>query len=369
MSTPTPGHVLMTTDAVGGVWHYACDLAAELARAGTRVTLAVLGPAPGAAQRGCLHDAAEITLVETGLPLDWLCADAPAAAASAQVLAEIARACGAELVHCNSPALAGAARFPVPVVAVAHGCIATWWEAAKPGAPLDPALRWHAEMMRRGLLAADAVVAPSVSFAATLQATYRLPRLPLVVHNGRPPAAPDLGAQRLNAALCAGRMWDPVKNAAVLDAAASLTDITVLAAGPTRGPNGEEARFAHAVALGELPGPDLADLLALQPIVVSPATFEPFGLAVLEAAAAGCALILSDIATFRELWDGAAVFVDPADPAALAAAIAEVHADPDRREALGAAARARSARFTPAATAEGMAAIYRSLVTRKEVAA
>ncbi|HEX8375447.1 MAG TPA: hypothetical protein VF606_09745, partial [Geminicoccaceae bacterium] len=39
-------HVLMTTDAVGGVWTYSLDLAAALATRGVRTTLAVLGPAP-----------------------------------------------------------------------------------------------------------------------------------------------------------------------------------------------------------------------------------------------------------------------------------------------------------------------------------
>lgn len=362
-------HVLMTADAVGGVWHYATDLARELAGEGVRVSLVVLGPPPGAAQRRCLDGARGVTLIETSLPLDWMCKDAAQAAAASRALVRLSRELGADLVHCNSPALIGAAAFPVPVLAAAHGCVATWWQAAKGDLPIDPSLSWHGELMRRGLLAAQAVVAPSASFAASLQSTYRLPRLPLVVHNGRPQAAPDIGAQRLNAALCAGRMWDPVKNAAVLDAAAGMSDVTFLAAGPLRGPHGEAARFAHVVALGELPGPYLAELLALQPILVSPATFEPFGLAVLEGAAAGCALVLSDIPTFRELWEGAALFVDPADAAGLAAAVARVYAEEALRSDLGAAARARSARFTPAATARGVAAVYRALCAGSEAAA
>lgn len=367
MSGAAPSHVLMTTDAVGGVWQYATDLAAELARAGTRVTLAVMGPAPNDAQRRRLPDG--VTLIEPGLPLDWLCANAAEASAAAWQLARLARSCGADLVHCNAPALVGAAAFPVPVVAAAHGCISTWWKAAKPGSEIDPALRWHGVMMRRGLLAADAVVAPSASFAVQLQATYRLPRLPLVVHNGRPSAAADTGTQRLNAVLAAGRMWDPVKNAATLDAAAGLSLLPFLAAGALRGPHGEEARFTHVTALGELSGEALGDLLALQPIFISPATFEPFGLAVLEAAAAGCALLLSDIPTFRELWDGAALFVPPHDAEGFAAAVTRLHADPEARETLGEAARARALRFTPGANARGIIAVYRRLMTGRERAA
>ncbi|WP_349514547.1 glycosyltransferase family 4 protein [Erythrobacter sp. NFXS35] len=362
----------MTTDAVGGVWQYSTDLARELARGGYQVSLAVLGPAPDEAQRRCAAGIDGVRLLETGLPLDWMCEGADEARQAAQSLARLAHACGADLIHCNSPALAGAAAFPVPVVAVAHGCIATWWQAAK-AEPLDRALRWHGEMMRRGLLAADVVVAPSASFAATLQSTFRLPQMPLVVHNGRPATASGTsvtgGPHRLDAALTIGRMWDPVKNGALLDAAAGMIDLRFLAAGPLCSPHGEEITFAHIQALGQVPGPALNELLALRPIAVSAARFEPFGLAVLEAASAGCALVLSDIATFRELWDGAALFSDPDDAEGFAAAITRVHGDPALRQQLGTAAQARAARYTPAATADAVMALYRTFRPDREAAA
>lgn len=365
----TGRHVLMTTDAVGGVWQYSTDLARELARGGYQVSLAVLGPAPDDAQRCCAAGIDGVRLLETGLPLDWMCEGADEVTQSAQSLARLADACGADIIHCNSPALAGAADFPVPVVAVAHGCIATWWQAAK-SEPFDPAYRWHGEMMRRGLLSADVVVAPSASYATTLQATYRLPQMPLVVHNGRPATASGMGGRhRLDAALTIGRMWDPVKNGELLDAAAGMIDLRFLAAGPLCSPHGEEITFAHIQALGQVPGPELNELLALRPIAVSAARFEPFGLAVLEAASAGCALVLSDIATFRELWDGAALFADPDDADGFAAAITRVHCDPALRQQLGTAAQARAARYTPAATADAVMALYRTLRPDREAAA
>lgn len=359
--------ILMTTDAVGGVWQYACDLAAQLAAGDCEVTLALLGPAPGKALRAELP--AGVRLIETGLPLDWLCDGPGEVQRAARELAGLAAETGADLVHCNSPALAGAAAFPVPVVTVAHGCIATWWQGAR-GGPLDPALGWHAERVRRGLTGSAATVAPSAAFAAMLAATYRLPCSPVVVHNGRPPAPATAGeVHRFHAALSVGRMWDPAKNAAVLDAAAAQCGVRLLAAGPLRGPRGEQARFAHAVALGTLPGACLAELLQLRPVFVSAATFEPFGLAVLEAASAGCALVLSDIPTFRELWDGAALFVPAQDAAGFAATIDRVHRDPELRWRLGEAAHGRAQRFTPAAMARGMAAIYAPLLKTRAVAA
>ena len=85
----------------------------------------------------------------------------------------------------------------------------------------------------------------------------------------------------------------------------------------------------------------------------------------LEAAQAGCALVLSDIPTFRELWDGAAVFVPANDPTAAAAALDALLATPERTAELGAAARAASARYTVEAMADGMLAVYAGLLASR----
>jgi glycosyltransferase involved in cell wall biosynthesis len=223
--------------------------------------------------------------------------------------------------------------------------------------------------MGRGLAAAAAVVAPSASYAATVRRTYRLPALPRVVHNGREPVKQGPPSEPLEAALTVGRLWDPVKNAALLDRAAADLALPFFAAGAQRGPHGETVPLSHLAPLGQLDADKLAALLAQRPVFVSAATFEPFGLAVLEGASAGCALVLSDIATFRELWDGAAVFADPRDPASFAAAIAAVMADPAERSALASAAASRSARFTRSAAATAMSAIYGELAGLREVAA
>ncbi len=72
----------MTSDAVGGVLHYALDLAAGLADYGVQTTLALLGPAPTEAQRRAAATVPGLELAETGLALDWLAED-PAAVTAA----------------------------------------------------------------------------------------------------------------------------------------------------------------------------------------------------------------------------------------------------------------------------------------------
>jgi glycosyltransferase involved in cell wall biosynthesis len=86
---------------------------------------------------------------------------------------------------------------------------------------------------------------------------------------------------------------------------------------------------------------------------------------VLEAAQAGCPLVLSDIPTFRELWDGAAIFVAPNDDAAIAAALEGLLRDPEERARAGAAARERAGRYTVAAMTAGVLGVYRDLLAAR----
>ena len=223
--------------------------------------------------------------------------------------------------------------------------------------------------MRDGLLAADATVAPSASFAEHVRRRYRLPRPPLVVHNGRTPPTMAGDDPLASHALTAGRLWDRVKRTPLLDAIAARLPVRFRAAGPVEAPHGERVAANYLDLLGTVPAADLAREYAARPVFVSAASFEPFGLAVLEAAQAGCALVLSDIATFRELWDGAALFVAGDDPAVWADAIGALVADQPRRLALGAAGAERAARYTPAATASAMADLYAGLLDRRRAAA
>lgn len=362
--------VLMTADAAGGVWTYSLDLARGLAETGVRTTLAVLGPPPSFDQRALAGTVPGLAVVETGLPLDWTAETPDEVLRAGGQLASLAEAVGADLVHLNSPAFAAGGDFDRPVLGVCHSCVATWWDAVRAG-PLPPDLAWRADLVRRGYEASDALVAPSASFATATAATYGLGSVPQVVFNGRRPAptSPGAGRPAERAVFTAGRLWDDGKNVLVLDRTAARLSVPVLAAGPTRGPNGAEVVLRHAHPLGLVSDEAIAAQLARQPVFVSAARYEPFGLAVLEAAQAGCPLVLSDIPTFRELWDGAALFVPADDDAYLADAIEGLLSNRRRADEFGRQARARAERYRVEAMVAGTLAAYRSVRTGRAAAA
>ena len=121
--------------------------------------------------------------------------------------------------------------------------------------------------------------------------------------------------------LAAGRMWDEAKNISALDARRAAAAVAGAASPATRRGGGRRppARPAR-------PAPGVARALAARAAIYAlPARYEPFGLTALEAALAGCALVLGDIPSLREIWGDAALFVRPADDGALrgGAAIAD----------------------------------------------
>lgn len=359
LSRTDVARVLLTTDAVGGVWHYSLELAAGLIDHGVDVTLAVLGPAANERRLRTARRLPKLRVINTGLPLDWTAESEYAAHDASVALTDLAREYAPDIVHLHSPAFAADVHFPAPCVAVAHSCVATWWHALH-DSPLPRDLAWRAQRMARGLSAADIVVAVSRSFADALTGIYGNCAPIIVVPNGkRPRYYPRI--RRRHCAFTAGRLWDRGKNISALDRAAAQVAAPIFAAGAISSPSGDSIDFSHLRLLGELGEADIARWYASSAVFVSPARYEPFGLSVLEAAQAGAALVLSDIPSFRELWDGAAVFAKDDD---LADVLQDVLETPDRAADLGIRARQRAQRYSRPAMVQSTLAVYRSALDR-----
>jgi glycogen(starch) synthase len=335
--------LLMTTDAVGGVWTYAAELRAQLAMSGIDVVLATLGPQPPP----------DPTSPYLPCRLEWQQDPWEDVAASGRRLLELAEQTGAELVHLNGFAH-GALAWDVPVVVVAHSCVLSWHEAVR-GAPAGAEWTRYREAVTAGLRAADAVVAPTAAMRAALRRHYAYDRRCRIIANGVAPHPASAGP-RARLVLAAGRLWDEAKGLAALDRAAARIAWPVAIAGDA---GGRTARHAHL--LGVLPRRELRERMGQAAIFAHPAAYEPFGLVVLEAALAGCALVLGDIPALRELWDGDALFVAPGDAGALAAACDRIIGDDELRRDLAARARRRACGYGAAAMAAGYVRLYERL--------
>lgn len=352
--------ILITTDSSGDLWQYGLDLARGLSRLGHETILALTGPAASAEQIGVAMAIPGARLMDCGLGLDRDGGEQASLVRAAEAIADLAAGTDCDIVQLNTPALAALADFGRPVVTVLHNCVAGWWEAVQ-GTALPADLASRTGLTRDGLRAAGAVVVPTDAFGASARRHHGLEILPRTVHYGRSPVAAPNGIPH-DFVFTAGRLWDEGTNFEMLDSAAGRIGVPVRAAGPVVGPNGAPILFDNIHCLGALGETELGRWLSARPVFVSAALHEPFGLSVLEAASAGCALILSDIPTFRELWDEVAIFVDPRDEDGFARAIGDLVGDDFERAVLGRAARERATRYTPDAMAAQMANLYRGLL-------
>jgi glycosyltransferase involved in cell wall biosynthesis len=354
---PSVPHVLMTLDAVGGVWRYAMELAAGLAQRGYAFTFAGFGPHPSPAQRAEAERLGELIWLDA--PLDWLVEDEGQLDGIPDLLGAIAARRGIDLIHLNLPSQACGLKVDIPVLVVSHSCVVTWFAGVRQCAA-PPEWQWQFRRNRHGFDAADAVLAPSHAHADMLRASYGpIDTLQVVYNSARPVRA---FGRKEAMVFAAGRWWDEGKNGAVLDAAASCSAWPVVMAGPCRGPNGQRSELHYARTLGEIGHAEVARWMVRAAIVASPSRYEPFGLAPLEAANAGAALVLADIPTYRELWDGAALFAGANDAEAFAAALNQLASDDALRHEFAARARQRSGRYTVDAQVGAMRSIYDDLL-------
>lgn len=353
--------VLMTADTVGGVWTYALELSRALGDCGVEVLLATMG---GPLSPGQAAEAAEIPglrIEQSAYKLEWMEEPWADVAAAGEWLLGLAADWRPAVVHLNGYAHA-ALGWPAPVLVVAHSCVLSWHRAVQ-GRPAPPEWDRYRAAVGGGLAAADRIVAPSAAMRGELEACYGPMGSCAVIHNGR---TTDLlrPLHKEPLIMAAGRLWDAAKNLAALDAAAADLPWPVVVAGSARHPDGGAAAAAHARLLGQLPFAELAGWLGRAAIYALPARYEPFGLSALEAALAGCALVLGDIPSLREIWGDTALYAPPGDHRALRDCLIGLIEDPVLRTSMAHRSLARASVFTAERMADAYRGQYRDLAGR-----
>ena len=379
--------ILMTVDATGGVLTYALSLASELAKAGTKIHFAMLGPKPKPEQLAAIRGIPQAVLHEHAGALEWM--DDPWAdvARASSFLRDLEQQVRPDIVHLNGYCH-GSAGFRAPIIIVAHDCMlsradalgeserlegrAGLGDAPPEGEPVpceSQGLAKYTESTKRGLAAATAVIAVSQTMRVALERHYGpLPRI-AVIPNGLAVEASSREKEEL--VVCAGRTWDRARNVETLvRVAAELPWPLEIAGDPAPRGVGDGVSFDGRDAVadhGWMSPSDLGVLLDRAAIFASPARHDPFGMSALEAALRGCALVLGDIPSARELWGDAARFVRPDDERGLVEAISELASDEESRDRLAAEANLRARLYTPARNARVMSDLYETMIQARRI--
>lgn len=346
--------ILMTADPIGGVWTYAIALARRLCRRGASVALATMGAPLTAGQRREAEAIPGLELFASDYRLEWMDDPWDDVDAAGAWLLQLEASWQPDVIHLNGYAHA-ALPWTRPVLVVAHSCVPSWWTAVR-GDAVPAKYDEYRRRVKAGLEAARMVVAPTRAMLDALRAEYGVTGAQRVIANGLEPVVVD-HRTREPWVLSVGRLWDRAKNVELLAGIAGDLPWPVMLAGETSPPDGYGRRWPGVRLPGRIEPPALARLYDRAGVYALPALYEPFGLSVLEAAQHGCPLVLGDIPSLRELWDGAALFVDPRSPAAWAVALRRMVDDAGVRALLGEAARLRARSMG----AETMAGQYRTV--------
>jgi glycogen synthase len=354
--------VLMTGDAVTGVWPYALELTRALAAHDFEVLLAVMGPAPTVEQRKLAAQVPNLHLEHKPFALEWMTAPWAEVRLAGDWLLYLEAKWNPEVVHLNSSALA-ARDFAAPKLVMAHSCACSWHEAVR-GQPAPAKWVTYRRRVSEGLSSADSVVAPTSWMLNAIEAHHGKALHAEVIANVRSPDGFSPAPAKDPVVFATGRVWDESRNLLMLDRAAEQLDWPLMIAGSVEAPKRPSGTFRNAGLLGELAPAVTAQWYGRAAIYAHPAKYDPFGHSVLEAALSGCALVLADVPAQREIWSEAAVFVDANRPDLWTEALNQLIAKPDWRTEYVRRSLERARCFSPAAQATAYVTSYEMMLER-----
>lgn len=341
------------------MWTYALELARTLCEQDVEIALATMGAALTAAQWNEAARIPNLGIFESTYQMESMPNPWDDVREAGGWLIKLERKIRPDIIHLNNYAHA-ALPWMAPKLVVAHACALSWWRAVN-GEEAPESWHTYRQVVTEGLRSADIVIAPSRARLAELQRYYGLPSRCETIANGREIAFRRVPKEQF--IFSSGRLWDEAKNISTLAAVAPDLAWPVCVAGETREPGGKTVSFENVRLLGRLAPAQMAERFERAPIYCLPARYESFGVAALEAALAGCALVLGDIPSLREIWGDAAIFVPPNDANGLATALNTLVADPEQLQKMAHRAHERALEFTALRMASSYLAVYSELLS------
>lgn len=356
--------ILLTTDTIGGVWTFNRELTSYLLFQGHKVVLVILGPPPSELQtQWCSNKAvsfpARFTFEVVPVALEWMQDNSGSYSAAEAVLLRLVKEFLPDVLHCSQFCFGGLP-VHVPKIVTAHSDVLSWASACRPeGLELSKWFTQYCSLVEHGLLGCDALVAPTRWMLRELAFHFELPATRFAVHNGI--ALPSLvpPAERLLQAVTVGRLWDEAKNLLLLTNLQA--PLPILAAGEcSHEADNAPSSVGSLTMLGWVEEEELLSIFQQSSIYIAPSIYEPFGLAPLEAALCGCAVLLNDIPTFREVWGDSALYFAGAE--SLNRQLDRLVNNPSLLERACSRAYKRAVELTASCTARKYLALYEKLV-------
>jgi glycosyltransferase involved in cell wall biosynthesis len=297
--------ILMTADAIGGVWTYVVELVKGLLPFDFEIVLAVMGSPPSRSQHYEMCCNGNVTILYKPFRLEWMENSDSDIQDAGEWLLSLQDTYDIDLVHING--YSNVALFwKCPVVCVAHSCVYSWYSHVKNCLP-DSSWDRYKKRVCEAMVNADTVISPSFAMQRDLIKFYVNIKKTNVIYNGR--SDKHFGTGKKEPLLFAsGRTWDDAKNLKCLSGVAKNIEWPLYIAGDT-GLSKLDEKY-----LGCLDMTEMIKWFNKASIYIHPALYEPFGLSVLEAAHCGCALVLGDIPSLNEIWENSAIYVNPRSP-------------------------------------------------------
>ena len=350
----------MTADTVGGVWTYAVDLCEVLQQHNVEVHLATMGKLLNQQQHKQIRKLSNVKLYESAYKLEWMQDPWNEVELAKKWLSEIIEKVKPQLLHFNNFMDFGR-KWDCKVVTVFHSDVGTWWKAVK-GDEAPTEWNYYIEVVASALRNSDIVIAPSRAILEDAQDIHGAFSSVKVIYNGTE-LKNDSSNVKQSFIFSAGRVWDEAKNIKLLSGLAEKLVWPLYVAGDNKHPDLETAEQKYnAQFIGNLDRGQMLNMMSKAAIFTSPAKYEPFGLAVLEAANSGCALVLSDIGTFREIWADAALYFDPNNEDEYLSVLNRLIEDKVLRQIMMVKASERAKLYNKELTAEKYMAVYNQLL-------
>jgi glycosyltransferase involved in cell wall biosynthesis len=355
--------ILLTTDTIGGIWTFTKELTTELLQRGHAVALVSLGRQPSheqqawCAARGRVHGPS-FQFTASNVPLEWMEKNEFVFTQGAGVLFHVARHFRPDLLHSNQFCF-GALSLDIPKLVTAHSDVLSWASACRPrGLEQSRWLRQYRSLVTQGLQSCDAIASPTRWMALELARHYKDLPPSYVIRNGRSLVSPESRVRTMQA-VTSGPVWDEAKNIEMLRAVNA--SIPIYVAGERQWGNSPGPRqIGRSILLGSLPQASLLALFARSSIYIATSIYEPFGMAPLEAALCGCAVVANDIASLREVWGDAALYFN--GPQSLSTLLHQLSRDERRLAEARQRSFARANELTAQCMADGYEALYKVLM-------